>query len=258
MDHPLATPDRRAGPPVAPDVCPYLLAADRGWRSSTPARDHRCTAVAPMAVLTPEKQRRLCLATDHRTCATYLVATGDGAARVRGVSARAPLRPYARTAPVVLDRGRTTLSMPALRPGRGPGQVALVGLMSVALVAILFSRIPDLGVNGGSEPGAGGAPTATASSNDDAEPVGAPAASDAPALTLVPTEVEPTSPPEPTAAPTTPPPDASAEARTYKVKPGDTLYGIAAEFGITWQELARFNGIDDRRRLKVGQVLQIP
>jgi LysM repeat protein len=74
--------------------------------------------------------------------------------------------------------------------------------------------------------------------------------------TLVPTEVEPTPPP----ASATPAPTAARTAAqaTYKVKSGDTLSGIAAEFGTTWQALAELNGIEDPGRLKVGQVLQLP
>ena len=79
--------------------------------------------------------------------------------------------------------------------------------------------------------------------------------------TLVPTEVEPSAEPteeatpkptkEPTAKPTKKP-------TTYKVKRGDTLSGIAAEFGTTVKVLARLNDIDDPRTLRVGQVLELP
>jgi len=45
---------------------------------------------------------------------------------------------------------------------------------------------------------------------------------------------------------------------TYKVKSGDTLSGIAAAHGTTWQVLAELNGITDPSKLRVGQVLQLP
>jgi len=43
----------------------------------------------------------------------------------------------------------------------------------------------------------------------------------------------------------------------YVVKRGDTLFSIALEHGIDYRELARWNGIDDPSRLKVGQSLRV-
>jgi LysM repeat protein len=44
---------------------------------------------------------------------------------------------------------------------------------------------------------------------------------------------------------------------TYTVKPGDTLYGISNQFGVTVTELAELNGIQGSN-LPVGTVLKIP
>ena len=44
---------------------------------------------------------------------------------------------------------------------------------------------------------------------------------------------------------------------TYTVKPGDTLYGISNQFGVSVTELAELNNIKGDN-LKVGQVLKIP
>ena len=44
---------------------------------------------------------------------------------------------------------------------------------------------------------------------------------------------------------------------TYTVKPGDTLYGISNQFGVTVTELAELNGIKGSN-LPVGTVLRIP
>ena len=44
---------------------------------------------------------------------------------------------------------------------------------------------------------------------------------------------------------------------TYTVKAGDTLSGIAAMYGTTYQELAALNGISDPNKIYVGQVLKI-
>ncbi len=60
------------------------------------------------------------------------------------------------------------------------------------------------------------------------------------------------------AAPAPPPTAAPAGGSKYKVKSGDSLSGIAAKFGITWQELAAANGLTAQSRLNVGQELTIP
>lgn len=44
---------------------------------------------------------------------------------------------------------------------------------------------------------------------------------------------------------------------TYTVKAGDTLSGIAAKYGTTYQELAAINGITDPNVIRVGQVLKV-
>lgn len=43
----------------------------------------------------------------------------------------------------------------------------------------------------------------------------------------------------------------------YTVKNGDTLSGIAARFGTTWQALAQLNGLSNPNLLRVGQQLRI-
>lgn len=46
--------------------------------------------------------------------------------------------------------------------------------------------------------------------------------------------------------------------RTYRVRPGDTLAGIAERFGTTVAKLARMNGLDSRNVLLIGTRLRIP
>lgn len=46
-------------------------------------------------------------------------------------------------------------------------------------------------------------------------------------------------------------------ARTYTVRPGDTLSGIAAKYGTTWQHLQQINGIKNANLIFAGQVLRI-
>ena len=250
---------------TAPDtaaVCPFLLAGDAAWRSSSVSRDHRCHAVAPAAILAGDKQRRLCLVDKHVGCSTYVAATA--ALAEPGAPATRPLhRSVTKTAPLVLDRGRLSIAVPVL-PGRGVGQSGLVALMVVAFGALAVTRL------GGGGPGIG--PVAGVDTNSPAASVAASQAAVAPTTaaaspdtgptrTLVPTEVEPTAAPTP--APTaTPKATASgpltAGPSTYKVQSGDTLSGIASEHGTTWRVLAELNKIDDPRSLRVGQVLKLP
>ena len=49
---------------------------------------------------------------------------------------------------------------------------------------------------------------------------------------------------------------ASAQ-RTYTVQSGDTLSGIAARYGTTWQHLADINGLADPNLIYPGQVLTV-
>jgi LysM repeat protein len=231
-------------------VCPYLMSADGRWRASTPTRDHRCTVVTPPAILAAEKQRRLCLTAEHTSCSTYLAAidpSGDPSNTTR--DERRPTRAVTRTAPLLLDHGRLAISMPALRLERSAGQGGLVALMAVAFAAIVVARLSGGGPSlapGQVGVGASASPSAAASR----APAVTPAASVAPSRTLVPTEVEPT-PAPPKATP-------AAGTKTYRVRSGDTLGGIAGEFGTTVAILKKLNGIENPRSLKVGQVLKLP
>lgn len=50
---------------------------------------------------------------------------------------------------------------------------------------------------------------------------------------------------------------AAPGARSYAVRPGDTLYSIAIEHSMDYRELARLNGIVDANSIEVGQVLAL-
>lgn len=240
--------------PATAAVCPYLLASDGRWRASTPAREHRCTVVSPPAILAAEKQRRLCLTAEHVGCSTYLAALNptdadepDGARQDQRQT-----RAVTRTAPLILDHGSLAIALPALRGERGAGQSGLVALMAVAFVAIVVARLSAGGPGLTPVQAVGGA-SASPSVAASHAPSAAPAASNGPTRTLVPTEVEPT--PAPAAATAKPAPEGP---RTYKVRSGDTLSGIAGEFGTTVPALMKLNNIDDARGLRVGQVLELP
>ena len=70
----------------------------------------------------------------------------------------------------------------------------------------------------------------------------------------------PSSKPAPAPAPKpkpAPKPAPKPKPGTYVVKSGDTLSGIAAKFGTSWQELQRINGIPDANKIYPGQVLKL-
>ena len=242
--------------PATGAVCPYLLAADGGWRASTPAREHRCTAVVPHIPLVAEKQRRLCLEAEHRTCATYQVAArhGDLGAASHSVrpdrAVRVGGRALVRTAPLVLDHGRLAISVPGVGGDRSVGQAALVLLMAAALVAILIARMST--PPGGAVAGVVGSAASASPSPSALSPT--PFPSLVATRTLVPTPSEPTASPAEAAATGR----TADEPKSYKVRRGDTLSGIAAEFGTTVKKLKALNGIKDASLLRIGQVLELP
>jgi resuscitation-promoting factor RpfA len=113
--------------------------------------------------------------------------------------------------------------------------------------AVVADGTPLPSVVASSAPARTEAPTAPASSPDAG-----------PTRTLVPSDVEPTPSSGATAAasPAATPVATQAPA-TYTVKSGDTLSEIASAHGMTWQELAKINGIKDPSKLRVGQVLKL-
>ncbi len=146
-------------------------------------------------------------------------------------------------------------------------QAALAGLLALALVLVIVVRLPDgaAGVAGStsspdpsSTPGATVRPGTSAAAPGTTVPgasgVATPGASSdatAPPGSAVPATPAPT--PRPTVAPTK-----TAAPTTYRVRSGDTLSAIAAEYGTTVAILMSLNNITDPRTLQVGQVLQLP
>lgn len=233
-------------------LCPYLAAADGTWRSATFAREHRCGAVSPPALLAAEKQRRLCLTEAHWTCATY-----EAARAARPVLPDRPPtlpRPIARTTPVILDHGRLSITTPAFRAERSTGQAILVGLLLLAFLAIVLARLSAGGGTpiGASGPGGSPTPRTSASVDATAAPTVRPTAAPPSTSSAGPNASVATS-----AQPATPRPTLIS-TRTYKVKSGDTLIAIAARFGTTTKVLRDLNRLTDPSNLKIGQVLKLP
>jgi LysM repeat protein len=68
----------------------------------------------------------------------------------------------------------------------------------------------------------------------------------------------PTATPSPTQSPTPTPSPSATSGRTYTVKAGDTLSGIASRFGTTTAILMDLNDITNANQIQVGQVLKLP
>ena len=51
---------------------------------------------------------------------------------------------------------------------------------------------------------------------------------------------------------------AARNGEPYTVQAGETLFSIAARNGLTWQELAAFNGMGEGDVLQIAQVIQLP
>lgn len=239
--------------PSVAEVCPYLTASSGAWRTATPNRVHRCGALDPPGHLTTDKQRRHCLSVDHANCQIFRTARANRASVLApGVdpaavaAADAARRPIARTAPLILEQPR--LSAPTTRwpLDRAITQMALIGLMVVAFGVVVFSRLSAGDVPATPSPVA----SIEASPSPTARPTQRPTPSPAPSGSL-----------DPSAPVSAPPSGASATVapsiRTYRVQAGDTLVGIAAEFGTTVKAIQDLNSLTGSD-LRIGQILAIP
>jgi hypothetical protein len=245
-----STPDPgRSGPPGAADpaICPYLQSSDGPWRSALPAKDHVCGAATTPGPVPLETQRRLCLDRAHPTCEVLLARN----ARRVATGLPVPVRPVARTGPVVLERGRAAISLPAFADRRVVGQAGLVVLMLAALGVLLVARGSPPVVDRAGGPSSGASPI-----------VISPAPSVVPTPTPTPTASSPSPSPPPTAVPSPtagrPSPSPKPAVRTtYTVRAGDTLWSIASRFGTTVDRIKALNGLGSSSVIHVGEVLRI-
>lgn len=83
-----------------------------------------------------------------------------------------------------------------------------------------------------------------------------PVASPAPSATLE--AVLPIEPADPEPAPPVEEEPPAPEEIVYIVQPGDTLFTIGLQFGLSWVTIAEFNGIVDPDSIDVGQEIRIP
>jgi LysM repeat protein len=240
----------------ARSACPYLLAEDRRSRRATAWRGHRCTAITPASQLALDKQRRLCLVAEHRTCATFLAARAGGPSEALGWAVSPDAVPelepvtrwsIVRTTPTVLDAG-SPVSGVLERMSGSLVQVILAGLLLVALLAIGLGQLRL-----GAGPTGSASPTVEVSQSPSVTSTLAPTGTPVPS----PTPTGPSPTPIVTASPA-PPPSPAGSGTTYVVQSGDTLWAIANRFGTTVRAIQDLNGLGDSTRLHVGQVLAIP
>lgn len=229
--------------------CPFLRSRDGGWSSAYPSRDLRCWAVRPVAQPTVGKQRQLCVTASHATCATFEAAVASDAPLSRDADGT-NLWPDASPVPVALEsvRARSGGGFGAPRTG---GQALLVGLMVVALAVLLVAHANPL-----AGPGPSASPPASAGVASAAAGASA-AATTAPSATIALTPSPPVASPTATATPA-PTPKPTASPRTYTVRAGDTISGIAAKYHSTVKAIVDANNIADPRTIRPGQVLIIP
>lgn len=153
-------------------------------------------------------------------------------------------RQFARTTPVVVDRGRASFGLPSFGDRRQLGQIGLVVLMIAALGAILLARIGQPDTNGLAN---GGSPSPIGSVKASPHPT--PRASSTPTANPGSSASQPAK--SPAASPTSKP-------KTYKVKAGDTLSSIAAKFHTTAKIIEQLNDIKSPFVIHPGEILKLP
>jgi LysM repeat protein len=180
---------------------------------------------------------------DPGTCAALSVSNAVGSRFIRTASNQYFLVEDGKKRPIA------TKARYAALKGSGPN--------AIPVDSVFANRVPT-----------GSKVTASTATVADSVSAPAPVATPAPTRpTLTPTITPTPSPtasttptPRPTATPTpTPSPTSSASgSKTYTVKSGDTLSGIASRFGTTSRILMDLNSISNANLIKIGQILKLP
>ena len=245
--------------PIPPGSCPFLgLPDDPATRFSFPSTDHRCWAAGRPRSVDVAHQGVYCLSATHPECSRYKDA----------VTAGHPGAPVPEALGVILERVQAQDGAPGGQEGRPPRRrdrrrvVAVVVVAGVVLAGAAYAgglAIADRARQGGA--GAAG-PTLAAGS-----PSTAPVASPTPTPSPTPVPATPTPSAMPSATPSPTPVPSAEPTRTPKPVPtplvhvvtrGETLTGIAAQYGVTVAAIRKANGIKDPNLIHVGDHLVIP
>jgi LysM domain len=233
-----------AGPADPGPVCPYLgLADDPASHFAFPSSAQRCHAARASSHIEADKQARDCLTSNHLTCSRY----------------------HPPALPVLHGLGPIVAAVAGSAPGHSArSRRSVRHVMTLALIACLAvaagvtglmigSRLAE-GISAGH--GGAGASPATVASAVPASATPFPTPSPTPIPTPTPT-ASPTIAPSlrPSTSPTRTP---APTPVTHRVVTGETLSGIAAQYGVTLAALEKANGITNPGLIKVGQVLVIP
>lgn len=222
-------------------ICPYLALADDG-RTVADGYDgeHRCHALTPPAPLDRARQVQLCLTEAHVRCDRFASARTAWLAASSGLPRVAPDVAFGRTRLVLEpEPAWRNLSAPSTQFSQRTALIA-VGVLVVGLL-VLGSAFRLFG----------GAPAANASPTPSASPSASPIASPSAVESTSAGASASTAASAPAAGTPTP------SQQTYVVKEGDTLNGIALQFGTTAQAIRAANGLTSDN-INPGQVLVIP
>ncbi len=212
-----------------PVACPFLgLASDPATHASTPEAAHLCHATPAPSSIEVAHQSAYCLTGVHLECPRFLQAEEREVERVR-LSA------------LGVSSGREE---ERLRRGGIPWLDILSRLVA-AIVVLLIVGAGALYVagDGSSLPGLFG-PAASQ-----------PALSPGATLVANPSAVASAKPVVSVAPPS---PTPRSKNVIYVVRQGDTLEKIAAQFGVTIDDIVSANKLKDPNRLNIGQKLVIP
>ena len=210
-------------------ACPYLgLESDPASYAPSPDASHRCRATLEPTPIETAHQAWFCLMGTHLDCPRFLQAEEREVERVR-VSALGV---------------RTGREEERLRRGGIPWLDILSRLVAAVVVLLIVgagalyvagdgSSLPGLFGPAASQPAL--SPGATLVANPSA------VASAKPVVSVAP-----------------PSPTPRSKNVIYAVRQGDTLEKIAAQFGVTIDDIVSANKLKDPNRLTIGQKLVIP